>query len=122
VPESPHVRRNIAWFGEEQVCFLPANQRFDELDHADCEIAPRRSTVRIHLAPLKRPPLDRRQITATEDAMREFGIADDPYLARVIFAALDGLTLQQFIFEDEGETEKAIARLREIIAAVAATK
>jgi TetR/AcrR family transcriptional regulator, regulator of biofilm formation and stress response len=61
-------------------------------------------------------------IGAVEDALHEFGIDDDPYLARVIFAALDGLTLQQFIFEDEAETEKAIARLREIIAAVAATR
>lgn len=61
-------------------------------------------------------------VAAVEDALREFGIEDDPYLARVIFAALDGLTLQQFIFEDEAETEKAIARLREIIAAVAASK
>lgn len=61
-------------------------------------------------------------ITAVDEALTEFGIADDPYLARVIFAALDGLTLQQFIFEDEAETEKAIARLRQIIAAVAATK
>lgn len=61
-------------------------------------------------------------IAAVEDALREFGIEDDPYLARVIFAALDGLTLQQFIFEDEAETDRAIARLREIIAAVAATK
>jgi hypothetical protein len=63
-----------------------------------------------------------RYVTATEDALKEFGIEDDPYLARVIFAALDGLTLQQFIFEDEAETERAIARLREIIAAVAAAK
>jgi AcrR family transcriptional regulator len=63
-----------------------------------------------------------RYITATEEALSEFGIDDDPYLARVIFAALDGLTLQQFIFEDEAETEKAIARLREIIAAVAAAR
>ena len=63
-----------------------------------------------------------RYIDAVDDALREFGIDDDPYLARVIFAALDGLTLQQLIFEDEGETEKAIVRLREIIAAVAAAK
>jgi AcrR family transcriptional regulator len=63
-----------------------------------------------------------RYLTATEEALREFGIEDDPYLARIIFASLDGLTLQQFIFEDEAETEKAIARLREIIAAVAASR
>jgi len=63
-----------------------------------------------------------RYIDAVEEAMREFGIEDDPALARVIFAALDGLTLQQFVFDDEAQTEAAIARLREIIATVAATK
>jgi len=63
-----------------------------------------------------------RYISAVEDALHEFGIDDDPYLARVIFAALDGLTLQHFVFDDEAETERAIARLREIIAAVAATR
>jgi TetR/AcrR family transcriptional regulator, regulator of biofilm formation and stress response len=63
-----------------------------------------------------------RYIGAVEAALREFGIEDDPYLAKVIFAALDGLTLQHFIFRDEEETEQAIARLRQLIAAVAATK
>jgi AcrR family transcriptional regulator len=58
-----------------------------------------------------------RYIEAVEEALHEFGVEDDPYLARVVFAALDGLTLQQFIFEDEAETERAIARLRQIIAA-----
>ncbi len=72
-----------------------------------------------------RPPVKElytRYVGAVEDALHEFGIDDDPYLAQVIFAALDGLILQQFIFEDEAETERAIARLREIIAAVAATR
>lgn len=72
-----------------------------------------------------RPPVRKlytRYIEAVEEALSEFGIDDDPYLARVVFAALDGLTLQQFVFDDEAETEKAIARLREIIAAVAATR
>jgi AcrR family transcriptional regulator len=63
-----------------------------------------------------------RYVEAVEEALREFGVDDDPYLARVVFAALDGLTLQQFIFEDEAETERAIARLRELIAAVAAAE
>jgi AcrR family transcriptional regulator len=63
-----------------------------------------------------------RYIGAVEDALRQFGIEDDPALARVIFAALDGLTLQQFVFRDEAETEQAIVRLRQLIAAVAATR
>jgi AcrR family transcriptional regulator len=63
-----------------------------------------------------------RYVGAVEEALREFGIEDDPALARVIFAALDGLTLQQFVFRDEEETEQAIARLRQLIAAAAATK
>ena len=62
-----------------------------------------------------------RYIGAVEDALREFGVEDDPALARVAFAALDGLTLQQFVFRDEAQTEASIARLRELIAAVAAS-
>lgn len=72
-----------------------------------------------------RPPVAKlytQYIAAVEDALREFGIDDDPALARVIFAALDGLTLQHFVFDDEAETEQTIARLREIIAAVAAAR
>jgi AcrR family transcriptional regulator len=60
-----------------------------------------------------------RYIDAVEDALREFGVDDDPALARLVFAALDGLTLQQFVFRDEAETEAAIARLRRLIAAAA---
>jgi AcrR family transcriptional regulator len=60
-----------------------------------------------------------RYLGAVEDALREFGIEDDPYLARVVFAALDGLTLQQFIFGDEAATEAGLARLRKLIASAA---
>ncbi|HEY2054727.1 MAG TPA: TetR family transcriptional regulator [Solirubrobacterales bacterium] len=56
-----------------------------------------------------------RYIAAVEEALKQFGIEDDPALARVIFAALDGLTLQQFIFQDEAETEKAIEKVRQLI-------
>lgn len=61
-----------------------------------------------------------RYIAVVEEALRLFGIDDDPALARVVFAALDGLTLQQFLSGDEGETDEAIARLRRLIAAAAA--
>jgi AcrR family transcriptional regulator len=63
-----------------------------------------------------------RYVEAVEEALREFGVEDDPYLARVVFAALDGLTLQQFVFRDEEETERAIARLRQLIAAAAGAR
>jgi AcrR family transcriptional regulator len=61
-----------------------------------------------------------RYLATVEESLREFGVDDDPALARVVFAALDGLTLQQFVFGDEAETERAIARLRQVIAAAAA--
>ncbi len=66
--------------------------------------------------------LYRRYVATIEETLREFGIDDDPALARVVFAALDGLTLQQLIFEDEAGTEAAIARLRQLIAEVAASR
>jgi TetR/AcrR family transcriptional regulator, regulator of biofilm formation and stress response len=61
-----------------------------------------------------------RYITAVEAALHEFGIDDDPALARVVFAALDGITLQHFVFADEPATEASLARLRELIASAAA--
>jgi AcrR family transcriptional regulator len=71
-----------------------------------------------------RPPvadLYSRYIRAVEDALGEFGLNDDPALSRVVFAALDGLVLQQLIFRDEAQTEAAIARLRLLLAAEMAT-
>jgi TetR/AcrR family transcriptional regulator, regulator of biofilm formation and stress response len=63
--------------------------------------------------------LYRRYVGAVEAALREFGVEDDPALARVVFAALDGLTLQQFIFDDEAATDEAVARLQSLIRDVA---
>jgi AcrR family transcriptional regulator len=63
--------------------------------------------------------LYRRYVSAVEEALREFGVADDPALARVVFAALDGLTLQQFIFDDEAATDVAVGRLQELIREIA---
>ena len=74
--------------------------------------------------PLREPlaELYRHYIETIEEALREFGVEDDPALARVVFAALDGLTLQQFIFDDEAATEESVARLRQLIAQVAASR
>jgi TetR/AcrR family transcriptional regulator, regulator of biofilm formation and stress response len=63
--------------------------------------------------------LYRRYVGTVEEALREFGVDDDPALARVVFAALDGLMLQQFIFGDEAATNAAVARLRDLIRDVA---
>jgi TetR/AcrR family transcriptional regulator, regulator of biofilm formation and stress response len=60
-----------------------------------------------------------RYLTATEAALANFGIDDDPALARVVFATLDGITLQHFVFADEARTEASLARLRQLIAAAA---
>jgi AcrR family transcriptional regulator len=66
--------------------------------------------------------LYRRYVATIEATLREFGIDDDPALARVVFAALDGLTLQQFLFGDKGEADESVARLRRLIAEVAAAR
>ncbi|HYC81504.1 MAG TPA: TetR family transcriptional regulator [Solirubrobacterales bacterium] len=66
--------------------------------------------------------LYRRYVAAVEEALREFGVDDDPALARVVFATLDGLTLQQFIFADEAATDESVARLQELIREVAAAR
>src|SRR5262249_52975362 len=49
--------------------------------------------------------LYRRYISTVEESLRQFGVDDDPLLARVVFAALDGLTLQHLIFKDEAAAD-----------------
>ena len=46
---------------------------------------------------------------------------DDDTLARVVFAALDGLVLQQLIFGRPGAAQEGIDRLRELVRVVAGT-
>lgn len=47
--------------------------------------------------------------------LRAHGIEDDPALARLVFAAIDGLVLQQLIYGDAGQTEECLVRLRELL-------
>jgi AcrR family transcriptional regulator len=64
------------------------------------------------------------QVRATYDeyivevraTLTRLGIADDEPLARLAFAAIDGLSLQQLIYRDPAATEAALARLRTILA------
>lgn len=50
-------------------------------------------------------------------SLEEAGVGGDRVLARLAFAALDGLVLQQLIFDDPDATEQAVARLRHLLAA-----
>ncbi|HEY2053048.1 MAG TPA: TetR family transcriptional regulator [Solirubrobacterales bacterium] len=65
--------------------------------------------------------LYRRYIEVTGEALRQFGVeADDP-TARLVFAAIDGLILQQVIFGDASQTEESLTVLRGLLARIAAT-
>jgi AcrR family transcriptional regulator len=59
-------------------------------------------------------------VAVVADSLRGFGI-DDPALARLVFGALDGLALQQLLYEDEHRTEEALGALRGVLARLAAS-
>jgi len=63
--------------------------------------------------------LYRHYVEAVDEALHEFGVEDDPALARIVFGALDGLTLQQFAFQDDAATAEAVTRLQELIREIA---
>ena len=52
----------------------------------------------------------------TERALRDIGFEDvQPALARLVFAAIDGLVLQQVVFDDPARTEGGVRALRAIL-------
>ncbi len=51
-----------------------------------------------------------------EQSLAALGIAPDGGLTRLVFAALDGLVLQQLIFGDPAATDVALERLRTLLA------
>lgn len=59
-------------------------------------------------------------IAATAESLRSLhpGI-DDEAVARLVFAALDGLTLQQLLYGDERRTHDALSSLREMLVLLA---
>jgi AcrR family transcriptional regulator len=67
------------------------------------------------------------QVQATYDdyvsevraTLTRLGLADDEPLARLVFAAIDGLSIQQLIYREPARTEDALARLREILPGIA---
>ncbi|HEY4281351.1 MAG TPA: TetR family transcriptional regulator [Conexibacter sp.] len=56
----------------------------------------------------------------TGRALEAIGVSEpSPALARLVFAALDGLTLQQLIFGEPADTEAAVAELQELLRGLA---
>lgn len=54
-------------------------------------------------------------VEAVRESLVRFGLPDDVDLARVVFAALDGLNLQQLVYGDAQRTEAALAVLRRLL-------
>jgi TetR/AcrR family transcriptional regulator, regulator of biofilm formation and stress response len=54
-----------------------------------------------------------------EQSLVALGVSRDPALTRLVFAALDGLVLQQLIFGDARATDASIERLQELLAGLA---
>lgn len=54
-------------------------------------------------------------LAVTKEALASFGIEADDALARLVFAALDGLTLQQLIYEQPEQTDAAVEMLHELL-------
>lgn len=58
-------------------------------------------------------------VEAVRGVLAAHGAGDDPVLARLVFAAVDGLVLQQLIYGDAEQTEQCLARLRALLAPLA---
>jgi AcrR family transcriptional regulator len=56
-------------------------------------------------------------VDAIAQTLERFGLGGDPALARVVFAALDGLNLQQLMYGDVARAEEALAALRRLLEA-----
>ena len=59
-------------------------------------------------------------VDAIEESLSGCGI-EGKVVARLVFAALDGLTLQQLLYGDEQRTEDAIAVLRHLLSLLASS-
>jgi TetR/AcrR family transcriptional regulator, regulator of biofilm formation and stress response len=69
---------------------------------------------RPHLLPEIRA-LYEQYLDVVAGALQRFGIESTPPLARLVFAALDGLMLQQLIFGRPDDTEEAVALLQDLL-------
>ena len=56
-------------------------------------------------------------VEAVRQTLERFGLGGEVALARVVFAALDGLNLQQLMYDDEERAREALAMLRRLLEA-----
>jgi AcrR family transcriptional regulator len=59
---------------------------------------------------------------ATQRALERVGLGDDPEVARVVFAAMDGLALQQITFGEPERTDAGVHILSTLIEALATVR
>ena len=57
-------------------------------------------------------------VSEVRATLTRLGLADDEPLARLVFAAIDGLSIQQLIYRQPARTEEALSRMREILARI----
>ena len=57
-------------------------------------------------------------LEATANALDAVGVASDPDLARLVFAAIDGLAFQQLVTGDAEGTARSLAILHDLLASV----
>ncbi len=57
-------------------------------------------------------------VSAMQKRLHRAGLPDDPALARIVFAAVDGLVLQRLLFPERGEMEAGLEWLREMLDAL----
>jgi AcrR family transcriptional regulator len=57
-------------------------------------------------------------LTATSNALDAVGVPSDPDLARLVFAAIDGLAFQQLVTGEPDGTARALAILHDLLATV----
>lgn len=58
-----------------------------------------------------------RYIATVRETLERLGLPADDALARVVFAAIDGLILQQLLYGRQDRTAESLASLRELLAA-----
>lgn len=115
----------------EQSSIAPQGDRIEDFASgvpALARDAPDAQAVQFELAlearrrPALRPEIQglyERYVETVGTTLEGYGIAPDAPTARLVFAALDGLTLQQLIFDRPEETEEALAVLHRVIALLA---
>ena len=61
-------------------------------------------------------------IDATRRELERAGLGDDEDLARAVFAAFDGLVLQQIVFGGRAKTDASVAAVHEMVSALARSR